>query len=93
MWTPTVFGGSNDTARKFLEKALALGSDWSENDPLVVRWATSPEILAHLAQLEIFCGAPERARDHLKAVLAQEPRYGFVMRDILPQLSEIEAGG
>jgi hypothetical protein len=93
MWTPTVFGGSNDTAREFLEKALALGLDWSENDPLVVRWATSPEILAHLAQLEIFCGAPERAWDYVNAVMALVPQYGFVTRDILPQLNETEAGG
>jgi hypothetical protein len=86
MWTPAVFGGSNDTARQFLTKALSLGSDWREPDRFVVRWATEPEILAHLAQLEIFCGDTERARDYVNEALAQVSDYGFVRRDILPQL-------
>ena len=62
MWTPAFFGGSKKRARKFLNQALALTREWQESDPLVVTWATTPEILAHLAQLEILCGAPDRAR-------------------------------
>ena len=90
MWTPAIFGGSKTRARKFLSDALALAREWQESDPLVVPWATVPEILAHLAQLEILCGAPDRARAYVDQALRHVPDYAFVYRDIMPQL---EGGG
>lgn len=86
MWTPAIFGGSKKRARTFLNDALALTRDWQESDPLLVSWATAAEILAHLAQLEILCGAPDRARRNANQALRLVPDYAFVHRDILPQL-------
>jgi hypothetical protein len=86
MWTPSVFGGGKKRARGFLEDALTKAQDWCEPDRLVVRWATRAEILAHLAQLEILSKRPSQARSYAAQALALVPDYGFVLRDILPQL-------
>ena len=86
MWTPALFGGSKKRARDFLEKALALVPEWQESDRLIVRWATPPEIFAHLAQLEILCDAPDEARDYVDRALQQVSEFDFVLRDIIPQL-------
>jgi tetratricopeptide (TPR) repeat protein len=86
MWTPVIFGGSKKRAREFLDKALVLEKTWQETDPLVVHWATRPEILAHLAQLEILCNTPDQARRYIDQALRLVPDYGFIYRDILPQL-------
>jgi len=89
MWTPVIFGGSKKRAREFLDKALVLEKTWQETDPLVVQWATRPEIFAHLAQLEILCDTPDQARRYIDQALHLVPDYGFVHRDILPQLSQL----
>jgi len=88
MWTPIVFGGGTKRARQFLEKALAATLNWQEQDRLIVRWATRAEILAHLAQLEILCKRPSEARQYATQALGLVPDYGFVLRDVLPQLDE-----
>jgi tetratricopeptide (TPR) repeat protein len=88
MWTPGFFGGSKKRARAFLDKALVLASSWRETDPLIVRWATRPEIFAHLAQLEILCDDPVRARGYVSRALELRPDYDFVHRDIIPQLRQ-----
>jgi hypothetical protein len=87
MWTPTFFGGSTKRARRFLEKALTAASDWREPDRLIVNWATQAEIFAHLAQLEILCKRPTQARYYATQALSLVPDYGFVRRDVLPQLN------
>lgn len=86
MWTPTVFGGGTKRARGFLEDALTKTQDWQEPDRLIVRWATRAEILAHLAQLEILSKRPSQARRYAGQALGLVPDYGFVLRDVLPQL-------
>lgn len=86
MWTPAIFGGSKKRSREFLEKALLLETAWRETDGLVVRWATRPEILAHLAQLEILCERPDQAQSYITRALRCVPDYGFVLRDVIPQL-------
>ncbi|MFZ5569850.1 MAG: hypothetical protein ACOZF0_05575 [Thermodesulfobacteriota bacterium] len=88
MWTPMIFGGSKKRAREFLSKALELEPAWRETDPLIVRWATPPEILAHQAQLEILCEAPAQAKRYITKALSHIPDYGFVLRDVIPQLNE-----
>ena len=87
MWTPAIFGGSKKRAREFLNKALTLEPTWYETDRLIVRWATPPEIFAHLAQLEILCEAPIQAQLYATKALRHIPDYGFVMRDVIPQLN------
>lgn len=87
MWTPTILGGGTKRARRFLEKALTAASDWRETDRLIVQWATQAEILAHLAQLEILCKNPSQARYYATQALSLVPDYGFVLRDVLPQLN------
>lgn len=86
MWTPMIFGGSKKKARDFLNNALMLEPTWRETDRLIVRWATPPEIYAHLAQLEILCEAPAQAQQYITKALRHVPDYGFVMRDLIPQL-------
>ncbi len=88
MWTPIIFGGSTKRARRFLEKALTAAPDWREPDRLIVRWATRAEIFAHLAQLEILCKRPSQARHYATQALSLVPDYGFVLRDVLPQLNQ-----
>ena len=88
MWTPMIFGGSKKQAREFLNKALVLENTWQEKDPLTVQWATRPEIFAHLAQLELLCDAPEQGRQYIEQALHLVPDFGFVHRDILPQLDK-----
>ena len=88
MWTPVIFGGSKKRAREFLNKALLLEATWREKDPLIVPWASRPEIFAHLAQLEILCDAPDRARQYIDQALHLVPDYAFVHRDILPQMNQ-----
>ena len=87
MWTPAIFGGSKKRSREFLEKALQLDQNWTESNRFVVRWATPPEIFAHLAQLEILCDAPDKAKHYVAKALDHIPNYGFVTRDVLPQLN------
>lgn len=87
MWTPVIFGGGTKRARQFLEKALAATLDWQEQDQLIVRWATRAEILAHLAQLEILCKRPSEAKHYATQALSLVPDYGFVLRDVLPQIN------
>lgn len=86
MWTPRIFGGSKKRAREFFNQALALEPQWRETDRLIVRWASPPEIFAHLAQLEILSNAPVQAQHYINKALAQIPHYDFVFRDIIPQL-------
>ncbi len=86
MWTPVIFGGGKKRARQFLEKALAVAPDWRESDRLIVRWAAQAEIFAHLAQLEILCQRPSQAKHYSALALSLVPDYGFVLRDVLPQL-------
>jgi tetratricopeptide (TPR) repeat protein len=87
MWTPIIFGGDTERARRYLEKALAAAPDWREPDRLIVHWATQAEILAHMAQLEILCKRPSQARHYAAQALSIVPDYGFVLRDVLPQLN------
>jgi hypothetical protein len=87
MWTPIIFGGGTKRARGFLEKALAVAPHWHEPDRLIVRWATRAEILAHLAQLEILCKRLSQAKHYAAQALSLVPDYGFVLRDVLPQLN------
>jgi hypothetical protein len=86
MHTPRIFGGDLDQAGDFLQRAKSLNADWRDSDPALVRWAAPPEVEAYQAQLEIFRGNPDRARIFIAQALDQAPDYGFVLRDLLPQL-------
>ena len=86
MWTPRIFGGSKKKARKFLNKALVLEQQYQESDPYIVRWATSPEIMAYLAQLAVLEGKPEQGLQWAHRALQLVPDYGFVLQDVMPQL-------
>ena len=86
MWTPMIFGGSKKRAREFLNNALVLESTWQETDRFIVRWATPAEIFAHLAQLEILCETLTQARHYAAKALHLIPDYGFVRRDVIPQI-------
>jgi len=90
MWTPGIFRGSKKRAREFLNKALLLEKTWQEPDPLTVQWATRAEICAHLAQLEILGHKPAKARQYIDQALQLVPDYGFIHRDILPQLVQLK---
>lgn len=90
MHTPKLFGGGIERARDFLQRALGYADGWRDTDPLVVRWARPPEIWAHLAQAAVFAGQAPEARRYLGRALDVQPDYGFVIRDIRPQLERLE---
>ena len=88
MYAPKLFGGSKGRSKKFLDQALALNKKWLQPDYLLVRWATDTEIKAHLAQLEILTDNHVKAFSVVLEVLRTEPDYGFIKRDIIPQLPD-----
>jgi tetratricopeptide (TPR) repeat protein len=90
MHTPKLFGGGHVRARAFLLRALDLARDWQETDALVVRWALRPEIWAHLAQAAVFAGEASEARHYLEKALRAQPDFGYVIRDIRPQLDVLK---
>jgi tetratricopeptide (TPR) repeat protein len=90
MHTPKLFGGGQARARTFLQRALDLTPNWRETDALVVRWALRPEIWAHLAQAAVFAGDASEARRYFEKALRAQPGFGFVIRDVGPQLDVLE---
>lgn len=92
MYTPKIFGGSKGKSKKLLNQALALNKEWLQPDTLLIRWATDTEIKAHLAQLEILTDNHSKACSVVQEVLRAEPDYGFIKRDIIPQLPNRNLG-
>jgi tetratricopeptide (TPR) repeat protein len=90
MHTPKLFGGGHQRARTFLRRALDLAPNWQETDALVVRWALRPEIWAYLAQAAVFAGDASEARQYFEKALRAQPGFGFVIRDVGPQLDVLE---
>ncbi|MBL0713628.1 MAG: hypothetical protein JJV98_07990 [Desulfosarcina sp.] len=56
----------------------------------MVGWAARPEIWAYLAQLEVLSRNAPAARRYASLALKRQPDFGFVIRDVLPQLEAME---
>ena len=89
MHTPETFGGSKSEARKLLNKALKSNSKRNEKDTMIVHWADNAEIYAYLAQLEVLEKNKQKAKNFIDKALQIVPDYGFIKRDLLPQMDNI----
>jgi hypothetical protein len=91
MHTPESFGGDKEWAEELLKRALKLlyKENQKEND-ISIEWAKDAEIYAYLAQLEILKKNKIKAELYIDKALKLIPDYGFVLKDLIPQLEEIK---
>lgn len=90
MHTPESFGGDKDWAEELLKRALRLLYKERKENPVSIAWAEDAEIYAYLAQLEILRKNKSKAKLYIDKALKLVPKYGFVLKDLIPQLEEIE---
>lgn len=91
MCIPDFFGGDKERSEEMLKKALRNYSpsppafkkaDGSNADYSFIDWASTAEIYAYLAQLELFRGNEASARRYMNKALRYRADYGFVLYDL-----------
>jgi hypothetical protein len=90
MHAPAAFGGDKDRARELLLKCLKLNAKQSLSESVNIHWAEDAEIYAYLAQLEILLENKAKAKEYMKTALKFQASYGFVIKDLKPQLEKID---
>jgi tetratricopeptide (TPR) repeat protein len=90
MHTPETFGGSKSEARNLLNKALKKNTKRIEKDTMIVHWADNAEIYAYLAQIEVLEGNRQKAKYFIDKSLQIVSDYGFIKRDLIPQMDQIK---
>lgn len=91
MHTPESFGGDKEWAEELLKRALKLlYKENRKENPNSIEWGKDAEIYAYLAQLEILKKNKIKAELYIDKALKLIPDYGFVLKDLIPQLEEIK---
>lgn len=86
-YTPKMFGGSKEKAKKYFEQAIACFDSVKVTDPLLPNWGHD-EAYAWLGVAQMQDGELEAAKSHFERALAINPDYGWVKYVLLPELQK-----
>jgi tetratricopeptide (TPR) repeat protein len=86
-FTPKMFGGSKEKARKYFEQAIAYFDSFKVTDPLLPDWGHD-EAYAWLGMTQMEAEEFEAAKANFNRALEINPEYGWVSYVLLPQLKK-----
>ena len=86
-YTPKMFGGSKEKAKKYFEQAIACFDSFKVTDPLLPDWGHD-EAYAWLGAAQMEAEEFEAAKSNLNKALEINPEYGWVTYVLLPNLQK-----
>jgi tetratricopeptide (TPR) repeat protein len=86
-FTPKMFGGSNDKAKKYFVQAIAYFDSFQVTDPLLPDWGHD-EAYAWLGVAQMKDEEFEGAKTNFNKALEINPEYGWVKYNLLPALQK-----
>ncbi|HEX9974872.1 MAG TPA: hypothetical protein VGD14_22650, partial [bacterium] len=86
-FTPKMFGGSREKAKKYFEQAIAHFDSFHVTDPLLPDWGHD-EAFAWLGVAQMQDEEFEAARTNFDRALEINPKYGWVKYALLPDLQK-----
>ena len=89
-FTPKMFGGGKNKARRALKKALQLFPQYHSSSPLYPDWGY-PETYAWLGILAIDADSLEQAETYFHKALEIDPDFSWVKNHLLPKLQDEKA--
>jgi tetratricopeptide (TPR) repeat protein len=89
---PEEYGGSAESARQYIQKAIDLFASEELSDPLLPEWGY-PQAYAWLGQIFEKLNKPQEALQTYQKALEIEPDNTWIKFDLLPKLTERLAAG
>ncbi|MDZ7402174.1 MAG: tetratricopeptide repeat protein [candidate division KSB1 bacterium] len=86
-YTPKMFGGSKEKAKKHFEQAIACFDSFKVADPLLPNWGHE-EAYAWLGVVQVKDGEFESAKANFEKALEINPEYAWVNYVLLPDLQK-----
>ncbi len=86
-FTPKMFGGSKEKAKKYFEQAIVYFDSFQVTDPLLPDWGHD-EAYAWLGVAQMEAEEFEAAKANFNRALEINPEYGWVSYVLLPQLKK-----